>query len=198
MKIPGVSRNRCSMTLIVMAVLVLCLAGGALGSSEGGQEPKRWEDTDTYRVVNFAALAIGLFFLLRKPVSGVLNSRMKEIQDQLGDLEAKKRSAEKELSEYNERLSLLEQEAEKIVSEYIRQGKEARARILKEAESAAEKLEQDARRKIEHEFKQAKMNLQEEIMEKALVRAEEIIKDKITSEDQDRLIDDYLRKVVVS
>jgi len=38
--------------------------------------------------------------------------------------------------------------------------------------------------------------LKEEILQVALVKAEEIIKAKISSEDQDRLVDDYLEKVV--
>ena len=53
-----------------------------------------------------------------------------------------------------------------------------------------------AKRNIEHEFKAAKAKLQEEILEKALAKAEALVKDKITSDDQDRLVDDYLDKVV--
>ena len=33
-------------------------------------------------------------------------------------------------------------------------------------------------------------------MEKAIVKAEELIKNKITSTDQDNMIDEYLEKVV--
>ncbi len=34
------------------------------------------------------------------------------------------------------------------------------------------------------------------ILEKALLKAEEIIQERITDEDQDRLVDEYLEKVV--
>ena len=105
------------------------------------------------------------------------------------------KTAEKQLAEYSEKLSRLEKESEKIVEDYIKQGYEAKARILKEAESAAEKLQTQARRNIEHEFKQAKSKLQEEIFETSLVKAEEILIGKISGEDQDRLVDEYLRKV---
>ena len=43
---------------------------------------------------------------------------------------------------------------------------------------------------------QAKLELQKVIFEKSLVKAEEIIKNKFTGEDQDRIVDDYLKKVV--
>jgi F-type H+-transporting ATPase subunit b len=39
------------------------------------------------------------------------------------------------------------------------------------------------------------MKLQQEIFEKSLVKAEEIIKSKFSGEDQSRIVDDYLKKV---
>ena len=167
----------------------LCASGG-----DGGSKPWEWEDT--WRVMNFTVLAVALVFILRKPLSQALSSRIKMIREQLDDLESQKAEAEKQLAEYNEKLAQLEKEAEKIVEDYVRQGNEAKARILKEAEASAEKLQVQARRTIEHEFEQAKSELQKEIFEKSLVKAEEIIKNKISDEDQDRIVDDYLKKVV--
>ena len=188
---------------IVMAAFVFLNFGIALGSSggehDGGGEDhgtKGWVKTDTYRVMNFSVLAVGLFLLLRKPLAGTLNARIKDIQSQLKDLEIQKKEAEARLVQYNEKLSLLDGEAEKIIAEYIRQGNDAKVRILDEAESVAKKLEDQALRNIKHEFQQAKLNLQQDILEKALVKAEDLIKNKITTEDQDRLVDEYLDKVV--
>jgi F-type H+-transporting ATPase subunit b len=188
-----------AMIVMVILALFLCFVGTVAASSEGegGHEGvKGWVATDTYRVMNFSVLVIGLFILLRKPVSQALDSRIKGIKDQLSELEAKKKDAEKELAKYTERLSHLEQEAEKIIEEYIRQGNEAKARIIDEAKKTVEKLEEQARRNIEHEFKQAKIKLQQDILEKALVNAETLIKNNITTQDQDKLVDEYLEKVV--
>ncbi len=38
--------------------------------------------------------------------------------------------------------------------------------------------------------------MQEEILDKALAKAEELLKAKITDDDQERLVDEYLEKVV--
>lgn len=181
--------------MVIMTVLLFCFVGTTIASSEGNGG-KGWVKTDTYKVMNFGVLAIGLFLILRKPVSQALDSRIKGIKDQLSELETKKKEAEKELVKYNERFSLLEQEAEKLVEEYIRQGNEAKARIIEEAKKAAEKLEEQARRNIENEFKKAKIKLQQDTLEKALVNAETLIKNKITAQDQDKLVDEYLEKVV--
>jgi F-type H+-transporting ATPase subunit b len=167
-----------------------------MASSEGGGGTKGWVSTDTFRVINFVVLAVALVFILRKPLSQALSSRIKGIKEQLEDLEARKTEAEKKLAEYKEKLALLEGEAEKIIDDYVKQGQEAKSRILKEAESSAEKLKVQARRNIEHEFEQAKLKLQEEIFATSLQKAEEIIKNKITADDQDRIVDEYLKKVV--
>lgn len=204
MNISGISMKSKLITIrllmiCVVMVLILSFSGIAIGSSEEGRgetEAKGWGATDTYRVMNFVVLALALFFLLRKPASQALGARIKGIKGQLEELEERKKDAEKELAEYNEKLSLLDQEAGKIVQSYIKQGNEAKARILKEAKSAAQKLEEQAKRNIEHEFKRAKLELQEDILEKSLLKAEEIIKNKITAEDQKKQIDEYLEKVV--
>ena len=187
-----------SILLVIMTMLFLCFTGISAAASEHEAKSKGWAATDTYKVMNFGVLAIGLFLLLKKPVSQALNSRIKGIKDQLDELEEKKMAAEKQLAQYNEKFSNLEQEAEKLIEDYIRQGNEAKARIIEEAKISAEKLEEQARRNIEHEFKRAKLELQQEVVEKALKKSEEIIKSKITDKDQEKLVDEYLDKVVAS
>lgn len=174
------------------ADVVLASAGGDHGAAHGGG----WAATDTYRVMNFAVLAIALFFLLRKPASQFLNDRIQNIREQLKELEAKKTAAESKLAEYEEKLATLSGEEEKIIDQYRQQGQALRDKILEEAASAAEKLEEQARRTIDHEFKQARHQLEAEVLEKAIAKAEEILKKNITDQDQDNLVDEYLTKVV--
>ncbi len=177
---------------VTFVVSVGCVfASGGEEHAGGG-----WLATDTYRVLNFLALVGFLYFVMRKPVSQFLGGRIKGIQEQLKELELKKTEAEKRLAEYNNRLALLGQEAEKIISGYRAQGEAARAKIIAEAESAAAKLEEQARRNIEQEFKKAKKFLETEVLEKAIARAQERLSKGITGEDQDRLVEEYLQKVV--
>ncbi|MDA8403805.1 MAG: ATP synthase F0 subunit B [Desulfobacteraceae bacterium] len=180
--------------VLLIAVDAVMASGGEHGGGHGGG----WAATDTYRVMNFAVLAIALFFLLRKPVAQFLGDRIQGIQVQLDDLESKKTEAEKKLAEYNERLSRLDVEAEKIINQYKEQGEALREKILKEAEAAASKLEEQAIRNIEHEFKQARLRLEQEVFEKAIAKAEAQMTKKITDQDQDKLIEEYLTKVVTN
>jgi F-type H+-transporting ATPase subunit b len=217
MKNPGFSgphRRRWGLFLLtgIMAMLLIFSAGTVLGASGGGHDNEPadaahgdaavhgpgWAKTDTYRVLHFIVLAGGLFFLLRKPVSSALGARVKGIEEQLSDLESKKAEAERQLAEYNRKFAQLEKEAEEIMAEYVRQGEAAKVRILKEAEDSAEKLKIQAQKTIESEFQNARNELRHEVLEKALAKAEEIIKGQISAADQEALVDEYLAKVVVS
>ncbi|MBT8340557.1 MAG: ATP synthase F0 subunit B [Desulfatitalea sp.] len=190
-------KTGCVVFVLVVAVMLATAWTPAWASgAEGGHGEVHWQKTDWFRVLNFAVLAIGLFLLLRKPASQALNSRIKGISQELEALEARKAEAEKQLTQYNEQLGRLEAEAEQIVNEYIRQGQDAKARILKEAEETADKLKEQAQNNIEHEFKQAKLLLQEHVVERALAKAEQLIVHRISPDDQNRLVDDYLGKVV--
>ena len=190
------SKKHRTIIIGVLVVLLYLSFGIAMAASCGESGSKGWGELDWYRLMNFAVLAAVLVFILRKPISQALSSRVKSIQEQLESLEVQKAEAEKQLAQYNEKLSRLENEAAKIVDDYIKQGNEAKAKILKEAEQTAEKLQAQARRNIEHEFDKAKQKLQQEIVESSLQKAEESLKKEITARDQNKLIDEYINKVV--
>jgi F-type H+-transporting ATPase subunit b len=192
---PGLKKHRKILIGLLVALLLLSFEA-AMAASGDDSGSKGWVMTDWFRVMNFVVLAAALVFVLRKPISQALSSRIKGIKEQLESLETQRSEAEKQLAQYNEKLSQLESEAAKIVDAYIKQGNEAKAKILKEAEQTAEKLRAQARRNIEHEFDKAKQKLQQEVVESSLQKAEERLKKEITAQDQDKLIDEYINKVV--
>jgi F-type H+-transporting ATPase subunit b len=184
---------------LLVVVSVLFAFGSVWASSEGGGEGQLDKGKDLiWRTMNFAVLAVALFFLLRKPIAKALESRRQGIKDQLDDLERQKQEAERELAEYKEKFGRLDQEVEKIVAEYIQQGEAAKAKILEAAKASAEKLQEQARKNIEHEFQKARQELKAEMAEEAVAMAEGLIKKHIKDEDQQRIIDEYLTKVVVA
>ncbi len=186
--------------LKVSSTVVALVAGAtvvwASGGGHGEAGPHNvWHDVDTWKVLNFVILALGCFFIAKKPVAQFFSSRTKGIEEELTGLEQKKADAEKKLAEYEARFRNLEQESEKIVEDYIKQGEDAKKRILAEAEAQAHKLEDMAKRNIEQEFKAAKALLKQEVVDRAMEQAEALIKKSITTQDQNRLVDEYLKKV---
>ncbi|NWH04508.1 F0F1 ATP synthase subunit B [Desulfobacter latus] len=177
---------------IVGVTTVVWASGGGHGEAA---HHNAWHDIDTWKVLNFVLLVLGCFFIARKPVAQFFSSRTKGIEEELTGLEQKKADAERKLAEYEARFRNLEQESEMIVEDYIKQGEEAKQRILEAAEAQAEKLEDMAKRNIEQEFKAAKTALKQEVVDRAMEQAQALIKKSITTQDQNRLVDEYLKKV---
>jgi F-type H+-transporting ATPase subunit b len=92
----------------------------------------------------------------------------------------------------------LDAEVERIMAEYVQMGEAARARILDEARASADKLQEQAKKNIEFEFASAKQQLMAEMGDQAVAMAEELIRKNIQDQDQERIIDEYLEKVVVA
>ncbi len=182
----------------VAVFLLFCVTAWASGGGHGaeGAGGGGWQAIDTYKVLNFGLLAIVLFFLARKPVKNFFVSRKQGIEEDLTTLEQKKEAARKQVAEYEARLEKLNEESEKILADYERQGEEAKKRILAEAREQADKLEEMAKRNIEQEFETAKARLKEEIVEEAVEKAEALIRGAISTADQEKLVDEYLEKVV--
>ncbi len=186
---------------LLVVFSVLFAFGAVWASSEGGHgdEGGKGKGMDLlWRTMNFVVLAGVLVFLLRKPIANGLSSRRQGIKDELDDLEVQKQEAGRRLAEYKEKLSLLDKEVEKIVAEYIREGEAAKAKIIEEAQALAEKLQEQAKKNIEHEFDKAKQQLKAEMAGQAVAMAEQLIKEHINEEDQERIVDEYLTKVVVA
>lgn len=191
----GLSAKRLFLT-VTMTCFLLAATGLCFASGDGNDEIV-WKKTDWFKVMNFGVLAVAMFLVARKPVSNWLNGRIQGIREELRVLEGKKEEAEKQLNEYNKRLATLDKEAENIISEYRQQGEIAKEKILASAEESVAKIEEQAKRNIANEFEIARNKLRQDIFDQAVARAEALVKEKITSKDQDRLVEEYLDKAVL-
>ena len=181
---------------ILLGMMFVAVQAVLASEGEEGGHAVHWLATDTYRWINFAFLFAVMFWAIRKYIVPLLRNRVQGIADELSSLEEKKQAAEKELADMTGRLANMEKEAQDIIAHYVQQGEEAKARILKEAQAAAERLSEQAKRNVEQEFALAKERLRQEILNKAMAMGEDIVKKNITAQDQDRLVGEYIEKVV--
>lgn len=179
--------------LVCCSFMVLLPMGMAWAKGEGGS---MWPDF-FYRVLNFGVMAAVLIFLYKKlNVKGYFSKRTETISNTLRDLEEKKKDAEKTYEEYKQKLARLDEETDRILKEYIEQGEREKEKIIANAEKAAAEIRQQADIAIEQEIKSAKEGLQREIAELSVTAAEALLKEKMGDEDQKKLVDDFMTKVV--
>jgi F-type H+-transporting ATPase subunit b len=183
---------------LVGLVSGLVMAGAALASEAGGHgalDPAKLSDL-LWRTVNFVIFAGIIYKLAAKPIREFFASRKAEISTELQDLETEKNKIRKALKEAKAQLTAVAAERDQIIQQYIAEGEAEKAKIIEKAEQTAQRLKDMAVMTIEGETKKAAADLKREIVETAVKLSEQLIKEKIVPEDQQRLVDDYLAKVV--
>ncbi len=187
-----------SMIFFAPAILLASAEGGH--GEHGGAGKSNFDKTGDFfkRVANFAVLVGALVFVLRKPLKNAFASRTQGIKDKLAELEQQQVEAQKKYDEYQSKLTLLDQEAAKIIESYMAQGEKIKAQIIEDAKKAARHMEQQAKVSIQQEFEKAKTHVKREVVHEAVAVAGALRKKQISAEDHAKLIDEYLAKVVVA
>ncbi len=145
--------------------------------------------------VNFIALLIILFKLLRKPLVNFLQNRKETIQREYEELLRKKREAEAQYLELQAKLKNMEDEAKQILQNYIEQGQKEKERIIKEAEEQAKRIMEQADLYIKHELEKAKEDLREELAQEVIKLTEERLLKGLTIEDHKRIFQDVMESL---
>ncbi|NOQ45665.1 MAG: hypothetical protein GQ559_03185 [Desulfobulbaceae bacterium] len=169
--------------------------GGDHGAAHGNSlSPEKLKDF-FWRTVNFLALVVLLVKFLAKPIGSGLAGRQKRIQEEIEDLRAKRDEAERSYKQFEARLAGMEKEMEVVVEKAIAQAENEKARILDDAEKAAEDIKRQAEAAVQAELVDAKRILREEVADQAAAMAEELIIKNLTPEDQIAITEQYLDRV---
>ena len=197
-------RNRVHLSLIIPAIVVLFLSVLALAgfASEGGEGAhhvdtgKQMKDF-AWRMLDFGALLALVIWALKKAnVKGTLAARQADIQKALQEAAEAKDAAEKKFAEYSEKLAAANKEIDEIYASIRADGQAEKARIISEARVMADKVREQAIQTANQEVMKARNELRVEAARLAVELAEKSIKEKIVKDDQDRLVGEYLTKVV--
>jgi F-type H+-transporting ATPase subunit b len=149
-----------------------------------------------WRVANFLVLLGILYWLMWKKMKTFFAGRREGIKASLEEAEVVKADAEKKFKEYDEKIKKAEEEIQGIAAMIKAQGEEEKKRIIADAGRAAEKMKEDAKARMDQELKKAKNELRLEASELAVQMAEDILKKKVTKEDHEGMVREYLDRMV--
>lgn len=147
------------------------------------------------RLGNFALLAGGLYYFLRKPLSDYLASRGDQISRDLVTAGELKSAATAQLAEIDQKLKALPAELDALRHRGAEEVKAEEARIRTEAERDRSRLLEQADREIAMRVQTARRDLTELAAELAVASATDRLKRETTDTDQLRLIDRYVAQV---
>lgn len=189
-------------TTLSVCVMILGLAalGFAQEAAEGGahhaNSGAQMKDF-MWRTIDFALLvAIAVWALKKADVKGSLSARRAGIEKTLQEAVAAKEAAEKKFAEYSQRLDQANKEIEVMSANMKREGELEKERIIAEANQAATRIKAQAEAAAAQEVLKAKDELRAEAAKLAVELAEQKIKQNIAKGDQDKLVGEYISKVV--
>ncbi len=177
------------MICILQFVFISFAFGAEEAAHRGIWEEYRWQ------LLNFAVLVAVLVWFLKKPLKEFLKKRTEIIEKTLKEAQEAKELARKALAEVEERLKVKDKEIEEIVTQSQRSAKTEQEFLIQQGEQMKEKILEQAKNNIEYELKLAKDAIKSEASELALELAEKKLKEKLTKEEQIRLIEESLKRM---
>src|SRR5258705_4701416 len=139
------------------------------------------------------------FFVLRRfafgPIQQLIDARREKIEQAIAEADNARQQAREMLEEHKKLIGQAKSEAEEILSEARRVGDAQRERVREETEEDRQRRLEETRRQIEQATHQALGQIREEVGKLSLLAAEKITRKSLTSDDQQRLIDEALAEI---
>ena len=183
---------------VLIAGSMVLVAGTVAYAAGGGEEhhPIDWKDFG-YRMFNFIILAGFLWWLSAKKVKEFFAGRRNDIKESLNQAQAAKEEAERKYKEYVAKLEKATDEIDGIAEMIKVQGMAEKEKMIEEAKKAAVKIEEDTKARMEQEFSTARNQLRAEAAQLSIQLAEELLKRNITIQDHEKMVKEYMDKVVI-
>lgn len=180
--------------VLLSGLFILTVTSLAFASGGGEEHTPLWKEY-MWKIINFLVLFIVLYKFAKKPLADFLQKRSETIAKTLQEAKAAREAAEKALREVEGRLKSKDAEIGAIIAAAKRSGELERNAIIEESVRLKEKIVEQAKTNIEFELKQAKKIIKAEAVELAMELAEKKLKEKLTKDEQERLLDDSLVKI---
>jgi F-type H+-transporting ATPase subunit b len=171
-------------------VLIATDLWGAGGGEKGG-----FSSAVIWQIISFVLLIILLVRFVKKPLASFLSQRQEEVRSAMEQAASKKEEAEKKRFEWQEKVNSLSQEVRELHQRIRDEGEAERKKIVKRAQEESERIRQQAGVIAEQELIKARAALKKEMVDLSMELAENLLKEAIQPQDQERLVQEYIGKV---
>ena len=148
-----------------------------------------------FKLVNMFLFLGALVYFIGGPVKRAIAERHAGIQSAAAEARAHRAKADQVAGDIQARLAQLEKEVVTIRERAQQEGERQKAELLAAAEAEASRILASARSEVENRLKNARQELTEYAGQLASDRAEQILRERITPQDQAKLFQDSLRAV---
>ena len=197
-------RRRLRIFFFVACLVFFARAGLASASRGFSAPPKEGEAAAegeghgheaVYRWINFALLAGGLFYVLRKPAAAFFSDRSASIKKGLEEGRKALDASQAQLKTVEEKLERLDSEIAEFKLAAAREMGAERERMRQATAQEAEKLLQAARSQMDTATRAAQLELRLYASQLAVELAEELVRHQLDDASRQRLVAQFLAKL---
>ncbi len=182
--------------MFVLAALQILLFAAVAFAEEGGEAPQSLFKAYFWPIINFVVLVALLVYAMKKAdIKGYFKKRTELIEQSLKEAREAKELAQKALAQVEERLRVKDKELEEIIASAKMSGEKEKTRLVEEGARLQEKILEQAKTNIDFEVKQAKSAIKQEAAELAMELAEKKLREKLTKEEQLKLLEESVAKI---
>jgi F-type H+-transporting ATPase subunit b len=184
-------------TLVFFGLVGIFQAALAIAeeAGSGGEEAMTFTGDWLPRLINFAIIAAVVVYFTRKPVRDFFKNRTAEIAKALQESKETRERAVAALADMEQKIKDLEAETNRMIAEAQARGEKDRQSLVEEGKKVAQEVESQVKLGVEIEVQKAKTALAAEAALLSLDLAETRIKEKISSQDHERIVKEYISKV---
>ena len=174
---------------LVFALLFAVMTVHAADEGGGTQE----RANDIFKWINFALVAVGLFWLFGKVLPSKFRANADAISSAITKATAAKADADRHLREAEEKLARLEQEVAELRATAQREGVAEAERIRSAAQNDAQRVELAAKVEIEATERAARLELKAIAANLAVDGAESLLARQLTPQAQEALVSAFIK-----
>ena len=147
------------------------------------------------QIITFLLLLGILRVFFWKRILKILDERKERIVREFKNIEEAKKEIAGLKSDYEAKLSSIEEITKAKIQEAQGLGLEAAEKIKKEANLSAQKIIDSAKADIKYEVAKAKVSLKEEIINLTISAAENLVSEKLTAENDRKLVEEFIKEI---
>jgi F-type H+-transporting ATPase subunit b len=147
------------------------------------------------RLINFGIIVGALFYFLRKPVRDMFKNRTAEIAKAMEESREARERALAALAEMERKAREMDAETRTMIADAQVRGEKDKQALIEEGKKIARDIQEQVKIGVDIEVQKAKADLAIEASRLAVDLAEGKIKDKITKQDHERIVKDYIASV---
>ncbi len=184
-----------SLISALLTLLVVSLSYASEAAEEGAHESTTFMGDWLPRIINFAIIAGVVVYFMRKPIRDFFANRSAEIAKAMQESKEARERAVAALAEMDRKIKDLEAETNRMVAEAESRGEKDRAALVEEGKKLAQEIQDQVKEGIDIEVQKAKTSLAIEAALLSIDLAEGKIKEKISGQDHERIVKEYISKV---